>query len=501
MELLTFNVDLDRRNLVDDQQKFDIDFSDSQYSWVQARQYENQMRQVQVNVVHGDGSPFDLTGCNPVLEGLMPDGVHRIIDAKHGVILDAQSGQFRFDFPASAFALAGSYKQIFFRLYRDGLNVATLEFSMEVMADKVISGLIPADYITPFEDLFDKLEEIYKNADSTVQGYITQWKQQIADVITNLNGNYATVQNTFDSLKIQLEGIQDQIKSGNIITVSQFNDLKDGLAATINAAINPIAGTVGLTRSTSWFYRGEKTLCAHRGSYVDAAENTVMAADHAGRYGYGMIECDPRVTSDSQIVIMHDDTVDRMTDGTGNVADFTLAQLKSMKVDVDYAGKKSYNTIRIPTLDELLETCKKWGMGVNLDGNKVNWQDEDIIRLMVNAVKKQKMLGQTLFSVSDDKARTKINALYPEVTLSWAAWGSMDAYIAEASSYTNAMITMSYAQMTANGGQDFAKAQASGIPLYIWSVNTTDAYADCIAKGVRMIETDNTLMPMQVGQA
>ncbi|ANI94439.1 phage baseplate upper protein [Lactiplantibacillus plantarum] len=164
MEILTFNVDLDKRNLVEDKQNFNINFHDSKYAWIQARQYEDSMRQVEVHVVHGDNSPFDLTGVNPNFFGWLPEGNYRIIDAKHAVMLDPVNGIFRFDFPAAAFAIAGSYKQAFFRLMKDGMNISTLEFSLDVLADKVISGLIPSDYITPFNDLYGELGDIVKNA-------------------------------------------------------------------------------------------------------------------------------------------------------------------------------------------------------------------------------------------------------------------------------------------------------------------------------------------------
>ena len=72
MEVMTFNIDKDRRNLVDNKQNFSIDFHDSKYNWLQARQYEESMRQVEVHVVHGDGSPVDLTGMIPFFYFFLP---------------------------------------------------------------------------------------------------------------------------------------------------------------------------------------------------------------------------------------------------------------------------------------------------------------------------------------------------------------------------------------------------------------------------------------------
>ncbi|MEF7475273.1 phage baseplate upper protein [Pediococcus pentosaceus] len=223
MEVMTFNIDKDRRNLVDDKQNFNIDFHDSKYNWLQARQYEESMRQVEVHVVHGDGSPVDLTGVNPVFEGWLPEGVYRIVDAKHSVMIDAQNGIFRFDFPAPAFQIAGSYKQAFFRLMKDGKSVTTLEFSLDVMADKVISDLVPSDYITPFEDLYSKLKDYLTNASGNFDTAMTQWKKDVADLVTNLNADVGGINLTITEIKTQLSALEDKIKADGLLTQAEFD--------------------------------------------------------------------------------------------------------------------------------------------------------------------------------------------------------------------------------------------------------------------------------------
>ncbi|MEE6667683.1 BppU family phage baseplate upper protein [Pediococcus acidilactici] len=238
MEVMTFNIDKDRRNLVDDKQNFSIDFHDSKYNWLQARQYEESMRQVEVHVVHGDGSPVDLTGMNPVFEGWLPEGLYRIIDAKHSVMIDAQNGIFRFDFPAPAFQIAGSYKQAFFRLMKDGKSVTTLEFSLDVMADKVISGLVPSDYITPFEDLYDKLQDYITKANGDFDVAMTQWKKDVANLITELNADVSGINLTITEIKTQLSALEDKIKADGLATTADLNALVNPLIERISQLEN-----------------------------------------------------------------------------------------------------------------------------------------------------------------------------------------------------------------------------------------------------------------------
>lgn len=264
MEVMTFNIDKDRRNLVDDKQNFNIDFHDSKYNWLQARQYEESMRQVEVHVVHGDGSPVDLTGMNPVFEGWLPEGLYRIIDAKHSVMIDAQNGIFRFDFPAPAFQIAGSYKQAFFRLMKDGKSVTTLEFSLEVLADKVISGLVPSDYITPFEDEYDKLIAIVEKADSKFAEQLIEWKNEFNKIIGDLNGDYISIKSLADALDARLKTLEDKIKADGLLTQADLDKSLIDIMQKVDNSVEQVTG--GLT------YLSDDMMTDIDGGYTDLSK-------------------------------------------------------------------------------------------------------------------------------------------------------------------------------------------------------------------------------------
>lgn len=235
MQTLTYTIGKDRRALVKDIQNFTIDFNDQGVkNWVQARQYERSMRQVFVNVNNDDDNPFNLTGCNIWFEGVLPDKTHKILDAKHAVILDAQNGQFRFDMPAQAFAVAGSYVQAFFRIVRDGQSITTLEFDLEVLADKVISGLIPSDYITPFEDLYDQLEQIVKNADDKLQDKLNEWNQKLQNLFDTLNKMGTDTQTLLQTLQNRIADLEEKIKQDNLVTQPQLDSFKQSIKSEID---------------------------------------------------------------------------------------------------------------------------------------------------------------------------------------------------------------------------------------------------------------------------
>ncbi|MBA62888.1 MAG: hypothetical protein CMJ76_11040 [Planctomycetaceae bacterium] len=108
-------------------------------------------------------------------------------------------------------------------------------------------------------------------------------------------------------------------------------------------------------------------LCAHRGASVSHPENTLTAFKEAIRLGAHMIELDLALTKDDQIVVLHDSTVDRTTDGSGAVKDWLLADLR--KLDAGSFKGNTFKGERIPTFDEVLRLMPEnvW-LNVHLKG-------------------------------------------------------------------------------------------------------------------------------------
>jgi glycerophosphoryl diester phosphodiesterase len=98
------------------------------------------------------------------------------------------------------------------------------------------------------------------------------------------------------------------------------------------------------------------TVVAHRGDHTHAPENTLAAFENAIKEGVDYVEIDLRTTADSQLVIMHDATVNRMTGGSGLVKDLTYEQLKNLKVKDN--AHPEWGQFDIPTFDQVLETCR-----------------------------------------------------------------------------------------------------------------------------------------------
>ena len=99
-------------------------------------------------------------------------------------------------------------------------------------------------------------------------------------------------------------------------------------------------------------------MVAHRGLSGIAPQNSIPAVEKAIEYGYDGCEFDIHTTKDGKWVVIHDDTVDAMTDGEGNVEDFTLKEIRKLKLDSGN-GIENYENLQVPTLDEALEIISK----------------------------------------------------------------------------------------------------------------------------------------------
>ncbi|MEV0821690.1 glycerophosphodiester phosphodiesterase family protein [Nonomuraea rubra] len=108
-------------------------------------------------------------------------------------------------------------------------------------------------------------------------------------------------------------------------------------------------------------------IAAHRGQWRDAPENSLAAIRAAVEDGAEIVEIDVRPTRDGHLVLMHDETVDRTTDGTGRVADLTLAQIKALHLRQGLGGRQAAVTEHtVPTFEEAMRAVKGRAL-VNLD--------------------------------------------------------------------------------------------------------------------------------------
>lgn len=119
-------------------------------------------------------------------------------------------------------------------------------------------------------------------------------------------------------------------------------------------------------------------IIAHRGASGHAPENTCAAIELAAELGARWVEVDVQLTADDELVVIHDATVDRTTDGAGAVLDLTLAQLRELDAgswfDPAFAGQ------RIPTLDDVVRCCLDHDLRLQLELKPARGNDRELTR-------------------------------------------------------------------------------------------------------------------------
>ncbi len=160
---------------------------------------------------------------------------------------------------------------------------------------------------------------------------------------------------------------------------------------------------------------------AHAGGDHLNPGNTLQAFAHAVALGVDVLELDTQITADGVIVVIHDDTVDRTTDGSGLVVDFTYAELLELDAAYDWrppGGDPDVYPYRgeglvVPTLQEVLEAFP--GVGVNLDMKSADPRVPEVTCAVIRAADREASVMAASFL--DDNLR-RFRELCPDVATS-----------------------------------------------------------------------------------
>jgi glycerophosphoryl diester phosphodiesterase len=157
-------------------------------------------------------------------------------------------------------------------------------------------------------------------------------------------------------------------------------------------------------------------LCAHRGAAGTYPENTIPALEAAVRLGAQMIEFDLALTRDGELVLMHDATVNRTTNGTGRVLDLDLATLRQL--DAGAWKHARFTGTRIPTFTEALAVLP-YNVWLNVDLKAdARWgpHSADVGRRVAEMIVAAGRQHQTLLAARADIAAAALKAA-PEILI------------------------------------------------------------------------------------
>jgi len=152
---------------------------------------------------------------------------------------------------------------------------------------------------------------------------------------------------------------------------------------------------------------------AHRGASAHAPENTLAAFELAARLGAPAVELDAKLSADGQVIVMHDQTVDRTTNGHGDARQLTLAQLKTLdagsKFSPRFAGEP------IPTLNEVFEAVGK-RLLINVELSNYASTSDALVMKVVDLVRRHGLEEWVLFSSFHPLNLWRAHRLIPAVS-------------------------------------------------------------------------------------
>lgn len=157
--------------------------------------------------------------------------------------------------------------------------------------------------------------------------------------------------------------------------------------------------------------RSKPYVMAHRGNKVLFPENTIIAFEQAIKEGADIIETDLHLTKDEIIVCIHDATVDRTTNGTGAIADMTLAELKALSANCD---RPEFKDQTIPTLEEFLAIIPQDIM-IALELKIDRFLEDEVNLKLIEILKKFNLIERTMVIGFSEPRLMAVKKLEPRI--------------------------------------------------------------------------------------
>jgi glycerophosphoryl diester phosphodiesterase len=233
-------------------------------------------------------------------------------------------------------------------------------------------------------------------------------------------------------------------------------------------------------------------LIAHRGHSVGAPEQTMAAFEAAVRLGADMIEADVRRTRDGVLVMLHDATLDRTTDGSGPVRERTLAELADL--DAGSWFGPAFRGARIPALEALIDLADRTGIGLCLEAKGEGADESREIAVEVGrTIARRGRLGMDVLSSFDHRALAEAGRRVPGLALApdrlpERGPTSVASLLEQARAIGASIVQHHHLDLTADV---VAGVQDAGVEVWAWPVTRIEDVERCHAMGVRGLMGDD----------
>lgn len=273
-----------------------------------------------------------------------------------------------------------------------------------------------------------------------------------------------------------------------------------GLSIAAAVAAGVLAVTSRPASNHPFFKPGNFLVMAHRGGRSLGPENTLYTFRRAVGLGVDVLEMDLRLTRDNQLVVFHDQTVDRTTDGNGRVSDLLLADLKALDAGWRWSpdGGKRYplrgRNIRVPTLEEVFVAFPQTLMNLEIKDTRPSAASS-----LCGLIRKHAMTGKVMTACFDTAVLRQFRKLCPAVATS-AGFSEAAVFFSIRglrlqSLYSPSALALQvpekYGDTTVVDRRFIETAHALNMSVHVWTVNQEDDMRRLIELGVDGIMTDD----------
>lgn len=236
-------------------------------------------------------------------------------------------------------------------------------------------------------------------------------------------------------------------------------------------------------------------LFAHRGASMHAPENTLEAFELGLTQGASVLELDVHLTRDGEVVVLHDSTLDRTTNGTGPVRDRTYAELAQLDAGykfIDRSGRTMFRDrgVQIPLLREVLQAFPRAGFNIEL---KARGMAEATLRLL-DRLKPENVV----LTAGQDDVMRELEAAKPSFALGMCGSqcravvaGAKRGRVPEELRGRAAQVPPRYWLTRIVTKKLVEAAHAGGIEVHVWTINSPRKAEPLLAMGVDGIMSDD----------
>lgn len=232
----------------------------------------------------------------------------------------------------------------------------------------------------------------------------------------------------------------------------------------------------------------------HRGICAKYPENTLESFKAALELKVDLIEFDVNMTRDRELVVIHDNTIDRTCDHNGNVRDYTLAELKTFNFSSKFTA--GFEPTQIPTLREVLELVNKHSETVLLNV-EIKDKTHEVVDMTIAMLREYGFEERAVIACFDAEIVRYTKSAYPEMRVQ----GFPARYMTNFTEETyDCMFGMGITIKSADDQlqEDIALARSKGILAWLYCADTEEDVKRCIAFGADNITGNDPIVALEV---